>query len=265
MNGNSCWSNFKLVKIRLSSNSSWLDKISLSWHLRLRDSIQNWWTDFNGTKCFADTSLLIFFSSFFFLLFFFSFFFSSFDSSFLLFFRHRYDANHRPENCELAEHFAKDNHRNFDSDIDVTILKLDVHTREERELAEDRMMCLLGTKNPTGLNQSTRAYGREVYAFAQKLLHWRQKKLSHWRPYKNQFQFVNLFIFMIMVEIPPKRWTSLFNRLNWKILDIYWINIRELTFSRISRGFISASLRKNRMHETCTALFYFSITLFTSI
>ena len=85
--------------------------------------------------------------------------------------KHRYDANHRPENCELAEHFAKDNHRNFDSDIDVTILKLDVHTREERELAEDRMMCLLGTKNPTGLNQSTRAYGREVYAFAQKLLH----------------------------------------------------------------------------------------------
>ena len=85
------------------------------------------------------------------------------------FHKHRYDAKKRPENSELAEHFAEGNH-NFDEDIDVTILKLDIATKEEREHYEDRMMCLLGTKHPTGLNQSMKAYGREVYAFAQKLL-----------------------------------------------------------------------------------------------
>ena len=91
------------------------------------------------------------------------------------FHKHRHDAKSRPENSELAEHFSKDQH-NFDKDIDVTILKHDLFTKEEREYHEDRMICMLGTKNPSGINQTTKAYGREVYAFAQKLLQWRQLK-----------------------------------------------------------------------------------------
>ena len=91
------------------------------------------------------------------------------------FHKHRYDAKSRPENSELAEHFSKDQH-NFDKDIDVTILKHDLFTKEEREYHEDRMICMLGTKSPSGINQTTKAYGREVYAFAQKLLQWRQLK-----------------------------------------------------------------------------------------
>ena len=85
------------------------------------------------------------------------------------FHKHRYDSKSRPDNSELAEHFSKDSH-DFDKDIDVTILKLDTYSKDEREHYEDHLICLLGTKNPTGLNQSMKAYGREVYAFAQKLL-----------------------------------------------------------------------------------------------
>ena len=84
------------------------------------------------------------------------------------FHKHRYDAKSRPDNSELAEHFSTAH--NFDNDIDVTILKHDLPTKEEREYHEDRMICFLGTKNPTGINQSMKAYGREVYAFAQKLI-----------------------------------------------------------------------------------------------
>ena len=85
------------------------------------------------------------------------------------FHKHRYDTKSRPDNSELAEHFSKDNH-DFDKDIDVTILKLDTYSKDEREHYEDKLICLLGTKDPTGLNHSMKAYGREVYAFAQKLL-----------------------------------------------------------------------------------------------
>ena len=84
--------------------------------------------------------------------------------------KYRYDANKRPENCELAYHVHSENH-DFDTDIDVTILKHDLPTKQEREYHEDRMICLLGTKRPTGLNDSMKAHGREVYNFAQKLLH----------------------------------------------------------------------------------------------
>ena len=84
------------------------------------------------------------------------------------FHKHRYDTKKRPDNCELSEHFAK--HHDFDRDIDVTILKHDVYSKEEREYHEDRLICQLGTKHPTGMNQVMSAYGREVYSFAQKLL-----------------------------------------------------------------------------------------------
>ena len=84
--------------------------------------------------------------------------------------KHRYDANKRPENNELATHIAKYNH-NFDTDIDVTILKKDISNTSEREYFENKFICLLGTKQPTGLNVDSNAYGHEMYDFAQTLLH----------------------------------------------------------------------------------------------
>ena len=84
--------------------------------------------------------------------------------------KHRYDANKRPDNNELANHISTYNH-NFDADIDVTILKNDLSKTDEREFFENKFICLLGTKQPNGLNIDSNAYGQEMYNFAQTILY----------------------------------------------------------------------------------------------
>ena len=80
--------------------------------------------------------------------------------------KHRYDAKHRPENNELTSHIHKYQH-DFDKDIEILILKSNLHHKHEREFWEDKFICLLGTKAPTGLNVELKHYGRELYeAFA---------------------------------------------------------------------------------------------------
>ena len=65
--------------------------------------------------------------------------------------KHRYDPKNRPDNKELAAHIRKHQHE-FDKDIEVLILKGNLHQKLERELWEDKFICLLGTKAPTSLN-----------------------------------------------------------------------------------------------------------------
>ena len=80
--------------------------------------------------------------------------------------KHRYDAKNRPDNIKLAAHIHKHQHE-FDKDIEVLILKGNLHEKYERELQEDKFICLLGTKAPTRLNIELKHYGRELYeAFA---------------------------------------------------------------------------------------------------
>ena len=66
--------------------------------------------------------------------------------------KRRYDSKKRPKNTELAKHFSKGDH-NFDKNIDFTILKHNIYTKEARENFEDKIICPLGTKHPTGINQ----------------------------------------------------------------------------------------------------------------
>ena len=58
----------------------------------------------------------------------------------------------------------------FDRDIDVTILKKDLSKTDEK-FFENKFICLLGTKQPNGLNIDSNAYGQEMYNFAQTILH----------------------------------------------------------------------------------------------
>ena len=64
--------------------------------------------------------------------------------------KHRHDAKKRPDNNELADHIYKHQHE-FDMDIDVLILKRNLHQKLERELWEDKSTCSLGTKAPRRL------------------------------------------------------------------------------------------------------------------
>ena len=73
--------------------------------------------------------------------------------------KHRYDANKRPDKNELANHISTYNH-NFDTDIDVTILKNDLSKTDEREFFVNKFICLLGTKQPNGLDIDSNAYGQ---------------------------------------------------------------------------------------------------------
>ena len=80
--------------------------------------------------------------------------------------KHSHDVKNRPDNNELAAHIHKHQHE-FDKDIEVLILKGNLHQKLERELWEDKFIYLLGTKAPTGLNIELKHYGRELYeAFA---------------------------------------------------------------------------------------------------
>ena len=81
--------------------------------------------------------------------------------------KHKYNTKKRPDNNELAAHIHK-HHHEFDKDIEVLILKGNLHQKHERELWEDKFTYLLGTKAPTGLNIELKHYGRELYeAFAE--------------------------------------------------------------------------------------------------
>ena len=76
--------------------------------------------------------------------------------------KNRYDAKNRSDDNELAAHIHKHQHE-FDKDIEVLILKGDLHQKHEREFWEDKFICLLATIAPTGLNIELKHYGRELY------------------------------------------------------------------------------------------------------
>ena len=68
---------------------------------------------------------------------------------------HRYDSKSRPSNNDLAEHIYNHKH-NFETDIEVTILKQGFKSVDERRFWEDKYMCLLETydvKGKAGLNK----------------------------------------------------------------------------------------------------------------
>ena len=71
--------------------------------------------------------------------------------------KHRYDAKSTPDNSELATHIHKQQH-DFDQYIEIFILKGNLHQKHERELWEDKFICLLGTKASTGLNIELKHY-----------------------------------------------------------------------------------------------------------
>ena len=82
--------------------------------------------------------------------------------------KHRYDANKRPDNCELAKHIHAMGH-DFDKDIEVMILKQGFKSTEERKFFEDKFICQLGTLSPEGLNKDLDHYAREMYDLHQHL------------------------------------------------------------------------------------------------
>ena len=77
--------------------------------------------------------------------------------------KHRYDFNSRPLNNELTKHLRESPH-DFEKDIEVCVIKKDITNAKERELMEDKFICLLGTLQPNGLNASLHQYGEDMYA-----------------------------------------------------------------------------------------------------
>ena len=66
---------------------------------------------------------------------------------------HRHDAKERPKATELAEHFFKNPHCNFDTDIKITIIEnIENATITQLERREDYWISKLSTRKPTGLN-----------------------------------------------------------------------------------------------------------------
>ena len=61
-----------------------------------------------------------------------------------------------------SAHIHKHQHE-LDKGIEVLILKGNLHQKHERELCEDKFICLMGTKTPTGLNIELKHNGRELY------------------------------------------------------------------------------------------------------
>ena len=62
---------------------------------------------------------------------------------------------------ELAVLLAKYQH-NFDKDIKVFKLKVNLHQKYKRKLQEDKFICLLGTKVPMEFNVELKHYGHEL-------------------------------------------------------------------------------------------------------
>ena len=82
--------------------------------------------------------------------------------------KHRYDANKRPDNCELPSHINSMNH-SFESDIEVTILEQGFKSDAHRKHVENIYTCKLGTLAPEGLNEKLEHYAKEMYDIHQKL------------------------------------------------------------------------------------------------
>ena len=85
---------------------------------------------------------------------------------------HRYDSKSRPDDNDLAEHIYACKH-NFETDIEVCILKQGFKSLEERRYWEDKYICLLGTyvqsHNITGLNKKVGDYVKCMYQMHQNL------------------------------------------------------------------------------------------------
>ena len=86
---------------------------------------------------------------------------------------HRYDSKSRPENNELAEHIYNNKH-NFETDIEVFILKQGFKSPDERKYYEDKFICSLETRDQatsisekTGLNKKLGNYAKELYKMHQ--------------------------------------------------------------------------------------------------
>ena len=78
---------------------------------------------------------------------------------------HRYDSKSRPSNNDLPEHIHKFKH-NFETDVEVVILKQGFKSLEERRYWEDKYMCLLETidqTGKTGLNKKVGNYAKTMY------------------------------------------------------------------------------------------------------
>ena len=82
---------------------------------------------------------------------------------------HRYDAKSRPDNCELSDHIHQ-HHLNFESDIEVSILRKGFKFPEEPKYWEDKFICILGSKDEstnitekTGLNKKLWNYAKEMF------------------------------------------------------------------------------------------------------
>ena len=89
--------------------------------------------------------------------------------------QHRYDCKSRPDNNEFAEHIHCCNH-NFETDIEVCILKQGFKSADERKYWEDKYMCALGTYDQsqsipekTGLNKKVGNYVNSMYKMHQDL------------------------------------------------------------------------------------------------
>ena len=70
---------------------------------------------------------------------------------------HRYDSKSWPDNNEFAEHIHSCNH-NFETDIEVCILKQGFKSSEERRYWEDKYMCALGTYDQSQLLSDKTGY-----------------------------------------------------------------------------------------------------------
>jgi hypothetical protein len=84
---------------------------------------------------------------------------------------HRYDSKSRPSNNDLPEHIHKFQH-NFETDIEVVILKQGFKSQEERRYWEDKFMCQLETidhTGRTGLNKKVGNYAKSMYKMYQNM------------------------------------------------------------------------------------------------
>ena len=62
----------------------------------------------------------------------------------------------------MTKHISE-HHHDFESDIEVTILKQNFRSTAERKYYEDKFICLLGTIAPNGLNLEMGNYAKEMY------------------------------------------------------------------------------------------------------
>ena len=84
---------------------------------------------------------------------------------------HRYDSKSRPDNNDLTEHIRTHGH-NFETDIEVCILKQGFKSMDERRYWEDKYICMLGTYDKdqkTGLNKKVGNYVKSMYKMHQDL------------------------------------------------------------------------------------------------